>query len=480
MLDLRDRTQLTVEEALRWSGNWHTDMCTGTLLFMLVAPDYPEYRKTWLYNGYYILKNQLIQFINEDGSWPESIRYHFAALMRFGCDARIVKHMMGEDWFEETDLPKMFTYALEMQTPAYAYMDGRIATPPFGDHRLNSGEDFAIFGIYVDVMKDRNKYTADKMYATWELAGKPVPELGKERIAFENLLICGSGYELDPGFRLYLNSTKSYPDSGIYIFRKDYGTPEQSYFAIMSSPKWIGHGHLDQGSFLIYKDSVPIVMDSAIEGYFDTSTEWHLSSYSHACVLFQNRQEVEKRKDSYIDLSAGNYSRERGWCDTPVSSKVLECTTEGHIKSITVEIQNTGGPGTHIRKVVYIKPDDIYIIYDKIVGFEGNILFSLPVVSSESVINGNHIVSKCHYGLELETTFLSQTQSIRLDRGRTWSLAPDQTDLEYIRAAADASDGFLTILEPRKQGGERGYTYRRRDGYLIVETRSGEEALILF
>lgn len=480
MLDLRDRTELPPSEALNGCGNWQTDMCAGVLLFMLAAPDYPEHRKTWLYNAYYILKNQLIESINEDGSWPESIRYHFAALMRFASVARVVKHMMGEDWFAETNLRKMFSYAMDMQTPKYDFMDGRISTPPFGDHKLSNGDEFAIYGIYFDIMQGLNKFTADKMYTTWELAGKPVPTFGNEKIAFENLLIKSTSYQVDPGFQLYLNSTQNYKDSGIYIFRKDYSSKKQSYFAIMSSPKKIAHGHLDQGSFMIYKDSVPVVMDSAIEGYFDTSAQWHISSYSHACVLFQSRDVVEKKPvNAVINLSAGDYTKERGWCDTPTYSKVLECTTEGHIKTITIEIENTGGPGKHIRKVVYIKPDDIYIIYDKIEGFDGDVLFSLPVVSTESVVGENRVLSQCHYGLELETTFLSKTKSITMERGRTLNIAPEQNSLEYIRAVAKAADGFLTILEPRREGSKRGYHYNKKDGYLLVTTNCGEEALIV-
>ena len=67
MLDLRDRTQLPAREALKGCGNWQTDMCAGTLLFMLAAPDYPDHRETWLYNAHYILKNQLMESINDDG-----------------------------------------------------------------------------------------------------------------------------------------------------------------------------------------------------------------------------------------------------------------------------------------------------------------------------------------------------------------------------------------------------------------------------
>jgi hypothetical protein len=479
MLDLRDRTQLPVDEALVGCGNWQTDMCTGTLLFMLAAPDYPFERKTWIYNALYILKNQLIGGVNPDGSWPESIRYHFATLMRFGSLARIVKHMIGEDWYKETKLADMFSYVADMQTPGYAFMNGRISTPPFGDHVLGTGGEFDLFGRYLDVIEEVDKSIADKMYVTWELAGKPISSYGNEKIAFENLLIKSASYQLSPGYSLQLESTQQYKDSGIYLFRKDYGSDKQSYFAIMSSPGVIGHGHLDQGSFILYKDSVPIVMDSAIEGYFDTSTQWHLSSYSHACVLFQFQGVLEEKPaNAVINLSAGDYSKERGWCDQPRSSRVLDCNTEGDVNSITIEIKQVDGTGIHIRKVTYIKEDDVYVIQDKIKDFDGDVLFSLPVVSTSSVLEDNVVLSQCHYGLELETTFLSETKTIELDRGRTLGIAPGQDNLEYIRAKADAKNGFLTILEPRPQGQGKGYQYSKNETELIITTRSGKTVTI--
>ncbi|WP_374019689.1 heparinase II/III family protein [Paenibacillus thiaminolyticus] len=60
----------------------------------------------------------------------------------------------------------------------------------------------------------------------------------------------------------------------------------------MSSPKPVAHGHLDQGSFVLYKNSVPLVMDSGIEGYFESSTPWHICSYSHACLQFATRRKA--------------------------------------------------------------------------------------------------------------------------------------------------------------------------------------------
>ena len=95
-----------------------------------------------------VLHSQLILTVNPDHSWPESIRYHHAALERFAGYAKVVQHVMGENWFETTPLTGMFGFSLRTQTPSYRYFGGRIGTPPFGDHALGGGSVFGSFGTY--------------------------------------------------------------------------------------------------------------------------------------------------------------------------------------------------------------------------------------------------------------------------------------------------------------------------------------------
>jgi hypothetical protein len=267
----------------------------------------------------------------------------------------------------------------------------------------------------------------------------------------------GKGDLHEPNQPLLLESCKNFVDSGIYIFRKNFGEEKQSYFAIMTSPKPIGHGHLDQGSFIIYKNSIPIVMDSGIEGYFDSSTSWHISSYSHACLQFQTKQKSFKQSgDGTINLSAGSYSLERGWVDVPKTSRVLDCQIGREIETISIEIMNPEGTGRHIRQVWYVREPDLYIIRDTIEDFEGEVLFNLPVAAKYSNIIGNRVESRGIYDVDLETVFVSKVKEIQLDKGRSTaffgSAAENVCMMEYIRATADAKDGFLTIIYPKENG----------------------------
>lgn len=450
MLDLRNRTELSGEQAQKNCSNWQTDMCAGTAMMMLVLDDYPD-RTVWLDNAVHILRAQLEFNINPDGSWPESVRYHFAALERFMAIAKAVKFNLGEDWFQDTKLIEMFRYSLQVQTPSYCYFDGHPATPPFGDHILGNGKEFSLYGVYLNDIENYDRKLAGQMYDTWEKAGKPLKDFKTESIALENLFC--SDYKAAPGSTLVLDSNQNFKYSGLYLFRDKVGTKEESYLAVMSSPKKIGHGHLDQGSFILYYHCIPLIMDSGVEGYFDSSTQWHISSYSHACMQFQTKKKaVESQNSPRINLDAGNYSLERGWADVPVKSKVLACHMGGNKESIVIQIENPEGKGSHIRKITIDHTEDIYLIEDKVDDFDGEILFNLPVVAQECRIGENNkVYAKGYYHVNIEIEYKSKVNRLWLEEGRTIPFFPTDKSvgmLKYIRAAASAKDGFCVEIRP--------------------------------
>ncbi|ACT00641.1 heparinase II/III domain-containing protein [Paenibacillus sp. JDR-2] len=477
MIDLRDRTELSPYDAQYGSGNWQTDMCAGTAYMMLVLDDFPN-RKTWLYNAHVVLHAQLMQTVNPDSSWPESIRYHHAALERFAGYAKVTRHMMGENWFQDTPLASMFGFSLRTQTPAYRYFDNRIGTPPFGDHALSGGAEFGSFGPYIGDIEQLDKELADRMYHTWRLAGKPFKKLWGEGIVLDNLLGKGDSYE--PEHPLKLDSINDLVHAGIYIFRNHMDSERQSYMAIMSSPEPIGHGHLDQGSFVLYKDSIPLVMDSGIEGYFDSSTSWHISSYSHACMQFATkRTQVDKSGQGAINLTAGTYSLERGWVDVPRVSRVLDSQIGGDVEQITIEIANPEGEGKHIRHIRYYKRYDLYLIQDKVEGYDGELLFNLPVAAKHSEIEGNRVYSSGIYDVDLETVFLSPVKSMRIEKGRSTPVfdCGDTCMMDYIRAKADAKDGFTVLLYPKRADEKRLEVFLQQNG--LVQAKIQNELLEL-
>ncbi|MBQ8638617.1 MAG: heparinase II/III family protein [Lachnospiraceae bacterium] len=453
--DLRDRMTLSPERAQRFTSNWQTDMCIGTAAMMIVLPDFPN-RKTWIYNAEAVLRAQLQLKVNPDGSWPESIRYHHATLEHFGLYGRIWLLESGENWFETTRLLDLFGYSLNTQTPPYDYYNKNIATPPFGDHKLGDGSEFSIFGLYCELIAGYDKAIADRMYETWCLAKKPVKGLWGESMALENLMyVTENGYQTEPGFSLKLESTGAFSDAGIYLFRKNYGTQKQNYLAVMSSPRKVGHGHLDQGAFILYYHGVPVIMDSGIEGYFDSTTPWHLSSYSHAVMQFATgKRQFEKQKGGFINLTAGTYSLERGWSDGPDCSRVTELSIGGMQEQITMEIENPEGKGLQTRTIQTDHETETWLVTDQVTGFEGMVLFNLPLLMKSARVEGNTILAEGWYGVNITIYFETEIESIWLEEGRATPMDPGAKDcsmLIYVRATAKAANGFRVRICPQEE-----------------------------
>ena len=463
LADLRDRTLLTKDRAQRGSSNWQTDMHIGSSAIMMAIPDFPN-RKLWMYNSEAVLRAQLDYKLNADGSWPESPRYHFASLEHFSLYARLWERESGENWFisKNANMPgliDMFRYPLYTQTPPYAYFNDCIATPPFGDHKLGNGTEFALYGLYCDQVAQYDRDTAQKMYATWCRANKPVKGFWGESVTLENLMYSST---LQGGANaqasIDLKSCASFPNSGIYVFRDQFGTPQENYLAVMSSPKNIGHGHKDQGAFIYYYHCIPVIMDSGIEGYFEASTPWHICSYSHAVMQFEAPPHGPIQKTAgFINLSAGTYSLERGWNDGPDCSKVTQlCLNDknDNSESISVEIKNPKGCGLQHRTITIDHRAETVTVQDVVTDFSGNVLFNLPILAKSAVQNENEILADGYYGVKIKITIHSNTESVVIESGRATPMAPganDHTDLLYLRIKAKAEDGVAITIAPYKE-----------------------------
>ena len=164
--------------------------------------------------------------------------------------------------------------------------------------------------------------------------------------------------------------------------------------------------------------------------------------------------------------------------DVPRNSKVLEIKLGDDVESITIEIANPEGNGRHIRHVTYIKDPDLYIIRDTLEDFEGQVLFSLPVASVNSRVEAGRVHSEGVYSMDLETVFVTSVNSLRLEKGRSTRFFDSGHDgismTEYIRAVADAKEGFLTVLYPKEKGKRELRVSRINEGALLVlETEDG-------
>ncbi|NMM94117.1 heparinase II/III domain-containing protein [Bifidobacterium oedipodis] len=507
--DSRDRTALTGDEVQLGATNWQTDMMAGAAVLSLVllqAGVLPsEERKLkarrTVQDSAWFLSSQLNDHVNPDGSFPESLRYHMAALSRYTFVARVLGHCTGADWYKTTRLRDMFQYYADMVTPDYPFSNTKIpsqpgeaeplsaasyeagcgvpSTPTFGDHQVGNGSEFAQLGLCAGDVARVDGTLSRQMLATWKRAGKPVAPFWTESVAFEHLLLDATAADTidttGAGDWGPLTSNLDYPDSGICLFRKGFDQPHEQMLAVMASPKPIGHGHFDEGSFILYKDRVLTVADPGIIGYFDSSKDWLVSSSAHATMQFASRTGARARGEVRADrLDLSNYSIERGWVDTPRTARVLNTSFGGDVERIDIEIDNAQDVETghmpvakHRRTVLWFPEPELMLVHDSMSDFDGTIRFNLPIAArvlpqlpqlpsqsgkSGAPVDVRHV---CNYGLSLQTTFLTPLTAISTEWGLSSPVAPKvdgKDQLEFLRAETDAANGFTVLINAMRAG----------------------------
>ncbi|MGN0182132.1 MAG: heparinase II/III family protein [Candidatus Ornithomonoglobus sp.] len=442
LYDGRPRAEMTPEAVQSYAGNWQTDMACG-IGFLVMAMPKTEKSAIILDNVNYFLKSQLLINLGKDGSWPESIRYHFATLTRFAVYARVLKHVTGEDWFRDMPLADMFYYPIMMQTPPYEYMGGHISTPSIGDHIMKNGEDFALFGIYAADVYAVNPEIGALMYNTWKKAGCPAPKLGAEEVVMAALLRDDTNIE---ECEAELKSTGYFKDAGIYIMRT-----ESDYCAIAAPRRNIGHGHYDAGSMIIYKNNIPVVIDPGIEGYFDSTKDWYVSSSAHSVMQFERAGGKKLNPDPFdINLEKTEYSAVCGWEDTARITEPLEFVSDDKEDIFSVRIKNSSGRGVHTRTIRLLKAEGCYKIDDRTEDFDGQLRFSLVTAMKDAVIEGRKVHCTGYFDVDMDVEFIGEVQSITIENGRVTDQFP-HCGTPYAKIIrAEGRNGFTVTVRPYK------------------------------
>lgn len=436
--DARDRNELEDYTVQLGASNWESDAVIGASMLSMVYPGLDN-SKQLIANANKLIKAQLLYGVGDEGEWPESVRYHVAVLQRYAAYAKSLRNQTGEDWFALPKLVKMFQYNADVQTPPYAYADGYINSPLFGDDVMTFGNEFALLGVYYDEVARTNGALASKMFQTWVKAGSRLPANGGETILMESFFTPVGETPAHIPFKLV--STDMYKGVGLVMLRNHFGTPKETFMSVMANTTALGHGHYDQGGFTLYANSTPLVMDPGIESYFAGSTNWYRGSSSHATVQFR------KTDDS-------------GYMNTPATSTNHAFSANSHLDSISLRVTdpNSGSAGSQTRNISYIKDGfEAFVVWDQIKGASAGTVWNLPVASSRlSQISGNRIESVGHYGTDLETTVLAPANpAITQEWGRTTNMVPSvdgEKKLEYIRIRNGPDMNYLTVLYPKAHG----------------------------
>ncbi|MGN0243175.1 MAG: heparinase II/III family protein [Lachnospiraceae bacterium] len=455
LADIRDRFTLTRAEVSAGAGNWQSDMATGGTLLALAFDNELPYAKQFFYSNMRQAESMLLVSIGEDGSWPESVRYHNSAVGKLAVVGKALRATTGIDWFADKDIKfyRAFEYLCQIQTPRYA--NGNASTPWFGDHTLTDGSELYMCGLYSDEVVDTYPELAARMKGTWENAGTPTPSLGGEDVQIQAFF----GHEKDDQISKDLvqeemakiTSTDYAKGFGTYIFRNNFMVSgKESYLAMQIQDKQTGHCHQDQLSFIMYADNIPLVVDpGASPSYWGANSGYYKNSYNHSTVVYsQDAGRTAYHNTPYSSNFTSYYSSDsldtvRGW------------------KYATTKL-NEGEE--HTREIAFIKNGfEAYVIWDQISGATYGTSFMLPLYTPEKntfVADGNKYTAKMWSGINLDINILQgdvdSVKSERYDLNGNFKKNRDEDYPRYdlFEIQNQGNDDYLVVLFP--QTNERG------------------------
>ena len=478
LLDLRDRTELKVDEVAIGSDNWNTDMSIGAAMLGLAFYDKIDNAQQYVDNGKYIVQGQLNTSVRSDGSWPESIRYHVATLSKMTVFAKALRHVTGEDWFSENsaiDLSKMMRFLVNVQTPSY---NGHIDVPNIGDDAMGDNTKFCVLGWYWDEVVENDPELGQQMYETWVKAGKPVGAFGGEDNILQNFFLnpdFEDEYEWNDDYTLDLGSTDYAAPYGIYQIRNNYGTGKDSYLSFVANEYGIGHCHYDQLAFTLWHNSTPLVVDPGIESYFSSSKGMYTGTTSHATVEFQNGSGQWR--------NLGTTSYDRSFVPGAMLDRVQGTTDFSADEKFT-------------RTLDYGKAgQEIIVIRDQVSGALKPTRMNLPVSAEEVKVDGSRVDITGFNGTGMTVLVLEGSESLETEQIRGAGALPKKEGnasalVDIIRANGPAGNNqYLTVLLPyageqiqvsyEKMAAEEGLSaYKIQAGeeqYLVAANNTAEE-----
>ncbi|MGN0243809.1 MAG: Ig-like domain-containing protein [Lachnospiraceae bacterium] len=428
------------------------------------------------------IKGTLVSEIRDDGAWPESINYHGAMLEKLASYSMGSRYCIGVDLFTYTrdyedpeeqerygvlsTLAKMLKYYTQVQAPRYT--NGNASQPAFGDGKFDSGTNFKYCGAYWKEMYDKwdpndpstEQYheLARDMYGVWTRAGRPRPQQANEENMMQFFFVHSEWPKEDQAFLDKFSENQKSNDFmkyfGTYIFRNNFDVIDkrtnqykESYVAFMAQDKATGHNHYDQGSFIMYADSIPLVIDPGMDNYWSAAKTVLLSTDSHSTV------QLKKSANAYDNVQ--KYVNDREFY---ASDKMDMARIVGTCQGSTGQFQRT---------YAFVKDGfEAHVIWDQISGtsFGSRINF---VLATKEVLpksfTGNKITAESFNGesldifvLEGDTSTYTGSEQLKASGDLSKRAGESNPIVDVLRLENEGNDNYLTVLFPRNSAGTRG------------------------
>lgn len=169
---------------------------------------------------------------------------------------------------------KMFRYIADVHISGPWFVDYGDAPPKMEQ----CGEFLHRIGTAIDdkVLQRYGAFNASSAAAQGGDFGDGQGHVGRQ---FPNVLAYGKAIAAEKQDALVRDSW--YPDLGLMTARVKEGTAEGFYLAMQAAPNQRGHGHNDSGSFIVFHDGNPIIVDIGPEAYTAPRFKFSVQSAYH-------------------------------------------------------------------------------------------------------------------------------------------------------------------------------------------------------
>lgn len=423
-------------------SNWNADRATGLGVYALIFPE-EELADDYLAHACSVVDWQLEHVVDQDGAWPENIRYHGAVLHRYFLFFTLLQRLKGIDYWSRDKVKSMYRFIIGTVTPKDSLQGGpncepKLLSPAVGDSTVDD-QWFRLFSYAAPFYALSDPQLSREMMWGWEHGGGVVRDTG----AYPCTLVALLYPQPELPQEAPTLSSIHYQGMGYIIFRQHAGLWGRENYAIFESSPLSYHAHHDEGHFSIWANGTPMTLDPGTGGYYNGDRHWYVNGHAHNVVQFIDEAGIVQ--------------------NGPLKSLCEEVYFSDPLDYVRSEIPDVYAEAYH-RHFAYVKAGaDVYVIWDHIRS-QRNTVWNLHTLSTSSIIKKDQITAHCLNESSLEVTFLEPSGiSVSKDHGAVSGAYP-LTMQEHFRVSGDgggddSGDGgsgycgsdYLTLLYPKSR-----------------------------
>ncbi|NOU65557.1 hypothetical protein GC096_16100 [Paenibacillus sp. LMG 31461] len=418
-------------------SNWNADRATGLGIYALIFPE-EEHAEQYLEHACAVVDWQLEHVVDQDGAWPENIRYHGAVLHRYFLFFTLLQRHRGIDYLSRDKVKKMYRYLIGTVTPKDSVQGGpgsvtKLLSPAVGDSTVDDNW-FRLFSYAAPFYARLDPQLSREMMWAWKHGGGVVRDTGASPCTLLALLYP----QLDLPQEAPELTSIHYAGIGYVIFRQHFGQWGQENYAIFESSPLTYHAHHDEGHFSIWANATPLTLDPGTGGYYNGDRHWYVNGHAHNVVQFMNE--------------AGTVQ------NGPLKSICEEVYFSDQLDYVRSCIPDVHAEAYH-RHFAYVKAAaNVYVVWDHIRS-QRNSVWNLHTMSTSSDIEKNRLTAHCLNEMKLEVTFLEPGKISASTTHGAVSGAYPLAAQEHLRITGVCGSDYLTLLFP-KTGESSGLTVR--------------------